>query len=422
MFRLPASVIFLISRAAYSLANAMMFTTYAVYYVNELGFNPLQLILVGTALELTIVLFEVPTGVVADAYSRRLSIVIGTAVLGVSYVMSAGVPFAGHLLPFFGAIVVAETVRGIGYTFLSGAFDAWLNDEVGTDKVSAVYFKAGKVGSAMSLLGIPVSVVLYNLQPSLPYFAGGMLMLLLALSMMLAMPETGFTPRPRENRSTWQMMSTTFMDGARSVRGRPVLMALLLISLIAGTASEGVARLWETHLLDTFRLPEISSLSPATWFGMLAAAGAVLSMITSHLGEKRLKLENSRAVTAVLLVAHSLRMATNFGFALAPTLGWAVAIHLSGSVLNAIYDPVYQTWMNQQIDSKVRATVLSFMGQMDAIGQTGGGPLVGWVGARVSVRAALVLSAALISPALAVYAWVCRRENPGSAQAQAQQM
>lgn len=78
-----------------------MFTTYALYYVNMLGLNPFQLALVGTALEVTIVLLEIPTGLVADLYGRRLSVVIGTLVLGAAYLLEGSIPFLGGLLPFF---------------------------------------------------------------------------------------------------------------------------------------------------------------------------------------------------------------------------------------------------------------------------------------------------------------------------------
>ena len=57
----------------------------AVYLVNELHLSPLQLVLMGTAMEAAVFLFEVPTGVVADTYSRRLSLVIGYLGMGLAW-------------------------------------------------------------------------------------------------------------------------------------------------------------------------------------------------------------------------------------------------------------------------------------------------------------------------------------------------
>ena len=61
---------YLFSTTAAGLLFATVFTTAAVYRVEIALLNPLQLILVGTALELSVFLFEIPTGVVADLYSR----------------------------------------------------------------------------------------------------------------------------------------------------------------------------------------------------------------------------------------------------------------------------------------------------------------------------------------------------------------
>ncbi|MFZ5823544.1 MAG: MFS transporter, partial [Bacillota bacterium] len=96
-----AASVYLVMRSVFALANSIMFTTYALYYVSMLGLNPLQLVLVGTAVEVAVVLFEVPTGVVADSYSRRLSLIIGTFVMAAAYLLEGSVPWLGGVLPFF---------------------------------------------------------------------------------------------------------------------------------------------------------------------------------------------------------------------------------------------------------------------------------------------------------------------------------
>ncbi|MFZ5816096.1 MAG: MFS transporter [Bacillota bacterium] len=402
-----ATQVYILMRATFALAHAIMFTTYGLYYVQMLGLNPMQLVLVGTALELTVVLFEVPTGVVADAYSRRLSVRIGVFVLAAAYLMEGAIPWLG-VLPFFAGVVLAEVIRGVGETFLSGAREAWIADEIGPDRMGPLLLQCAKVDRLMSILGIMLSAALANISLNLPYLAGGLLLGLLAVYLLLAMPEQGFTPQPREQRSNWQVMSSTFREGLQAVRGRPILMALLAISLIAGAASEGLGRLWEAHLLLTFRLAEASALPPATWFSLIALAGSLLGIAAAHFARKHLDLSHPRRVTATLLTSAGLRTGLILTFALAPAYGWAVGCVLALKALGAVSGPIYETWLNQQINSRTRATVLSMMGQADAVGQSGGGPLVGWVGTRFSLRAALVLAAGLLTPALAVYGWAHR--------------
>ena len=77
MFKFDAYKVYLALQGASSLIFAVIFTVNILYQVTMAELSPLQLVLVGTVLELSIFLFEVPTGVIADVYSRRLSIIIG---------------------------------------------------------------------------------------------------------------------------------------------------------------------------------------------------------------------------------------------------------------------------------------------------------------------------------------------------------
>src|SRR6478609_6976383 len=87
------------------------------------------MVLVGTVLEATTFLFEVPTGVVADLVSRRLSVIIGFLLTGLAFVVEGGIAT-------FAAALLGNVVWGIGYTFVSGALQAWITDEVGPEHVA----------------------------------------------------------------------------------------------------------------------------------------------------------------------------------------------------------------------------------------------------------------------------------------------
>ena len=89
----------------------------AVYLVSVLHFSPLQLVLMGTAMEAAVFLCEVPTGVVADTYSRRLSLIVGYVGMGLAW-MLVGVFSAAW------AIIGLWALWGVSYTFTSGAYEA----------------------------------------------------------------------------------------------------------------------------------------------------------------------------------------------------------------------------------------------------------------------------------------------------------
>ena len=78
-------------------------------------------------------------------------------------------------------------------------------------------------------------------------------------------------------------------------------------------------------------------------------------------------------------------------------------------MIDAVTGPLYDTWLNMNIPSQVRATVLSMLSQSNALGQTAGGPVVGWIGNRYSIRASLLVAAVLLAPIVYVYGKAMRK-------------
>lgn len=414
MHTIRVTRLFLFINATISLAHSIMFTTYAIYYVEVLGFNPLQLVLIGTALEATIFLLEIPTGIVADLYSRRLSVIIGMFILGAAYLLQGAILIVAPTLvtlaiSFFTIVLVAEVIRGVGETFLSGAMEAWVTDEVGEDRVGALFLRAGQVSQAAGLVGILLSVLLAGVRLNLPYLVGGALFVALGAILTALMPETSFRPTPREGRSTFAMMAATFRAGVAAVRGRPVLVMILVVSVVAGASSEGFDRLWEAHLLTNVHFP--GGLGPVVGFGLIHVVGALFGVAAVQVAAKRLQTSGQRVITRALLLLTGLRVICILSLACSTSFAWAVSSLWGLGVVSSLSGPLYRAWLNQHIDAKVRATVLSMMGQTDALGQMAGGPVIGAVGARFTIRSALVLAAVLLGPAVAVYARALRSEG-----------
>src|SRR5579884_2063679 len=98
MRRRDAYSVYLIVEAVFSVAVALYGTISTVYRVEAAGLNPLQLVLVGTVLEAAYLIASVPTGALADAFSRRLSIVVGMALYGLGLMLEGAVPRFGVIL------------------------------------------------------------------------------------------------------------------------------------------------------------------------------------------------------------------------------------------------------------------------------------------------------------------------------------
>ena len=377
---------------------SMIFVVASLYEATVAGLTGLQLVLVGTTLEVVILLCEIPTGVVADAYSRRLSIIIGYAIMGLAFVIEG-------LFPYFGTILLASGLWGLGYTFTSGAQQAWLSDEIGEENANRAFLRANQFELAGAFLGMLLAIPLGNIAVGLPILTGGICVALIAVVLALFMPETRFAPVRPENRNNWQHMGAIFQKGLAAVRQRPALMAVLGVGFIYGLYSEGWDRLWVKYLVDNFSLPTFLGLNQVAFFGFLRASGMLLSILVTRQVEKRLDASHAPSIAKGMFWLTGLLALAIFTFALAPSLGIASALAVAVAavwlvnITRNVIGPLYEAWVNQRLDSDSRATVISMSGQVDAIGQIASGPLAGLV-SLWSLQAAITFASLLITPAL----------------------
>ncbi len=387
--------VWLVYRGAWGFIGALSWTTAAVYFIRDVGMSPLQLVLAGTALEVAYFCFEIPTAVVADLRSRRLSVIIAAAVSGLAMVMIGVVPEPGW-------VILAMGLWGFSWTFRSGAEDAWLADEVGVSRLGASYQRGAQVARVAGLLGIAGAVGLAMADLSLPFVAAGGSALLLAAYLSLVMPERGFDPAPRsEQMSRVKAMLGTAQEGARLVRGSPVLLLIVVIFVLVGAFQEAFDRLWEAHLLLEVGLPSIGELGDVAWFGILGAATLVLAFAVAAPFVSRVEKLRPERLARLLLLLHAGLIVTALTFALAGSLWLAVAAYLATAVLRDLSEAPFTTWLNGAItDSKVRATALSMTTIAGSLGEWTGGPTLGLVGNRWGVRAALASATFLLVPTL----------------------
>lgn len=386
MKRLNPTLVYLIVRGLWSLFEGTFFFLLPVYYIQNAAMDPLQLVLVGTVTHMTIFVFEVPTGVVADSYSRKLSVIIG--------MMTGGLCFALEgFFPVFAFIILAEFLRAIGETFISGAFSAWITDEIGVEKVGHVLMRANQASQLTGIVSTGIGIWLSTFLPlGTIISAGGFGVALLAVFMIFAMAEENFKPtKTKENRSG--PLSQSLKTGWRVVRGRPLALTIVALGLVFGASDEGFDRLWEAHFIKDFAIP---LLTPVEWFGLLWIGAQLANLLLLEIIIRRVKLGNSRGILKASMVTNGSLVIALVIFALAGNFYVALAACGAGRTLR--HTGLFQVWVNRNLDARVRATVLSFDSQVEAVGHFLGGPLIGFVGTAVSIPAALLTSALLLAP------------------------
>jgi MFS transporter, DHA3 family, tetracycline resistance protein len=400
MRRLPATTVY------YGLQFLLFMPTWvvvSVYLVQELHLSPLQLVLMGTAMEAAVFLFEVPTGVVADTYSRRLSLIVGYLGMGIAWMLVGIVSSAG-------AVIALWAFWGLSYTFTSGAYQAWITDEVGVEKVGRLFLQGARIRYAGAVVGLFVQVGIAVVSLRAGVIAGGAITAACGLLCIFLMPETGFRRRPREERgSPLAELRSTAVSGARYAWAAPVIVLLVGVDFFMGMSSEAFDRLKEAHFLRDVGLPAVGQLDPVVWFAMFWLVGIVLGFFGTGWLLRRFERRGRELVTSSLFALTVVEMGAMLAFALTGSTWVAIAALLGVFFARDLGGPLYTIWLNEQItDSSVRATVLSISGQADAIGQAAGGPVLGAIGNVWGIRAALTAGALVIAPALALYARAIR--------------
>jgi DHA3 family tetracycline resistance protein-like MFS transporter len=398
--------VYLLLRGAADLLFTLTFTLNLVYQATVVGLNPMQMVLVGTVLEIVCFLFEMPTGIVADVYSRRLSILIGFVLVGIGFTIEGSIPTLA-------AVMACQVFWGIGATFLSGAVEAWITDEVGDGQVGPVFLRGTQVGLIGTMIGIVGAVALGWQSVQVPVIAGGIGFLGLAVLLALIMPEHGFHRADPGERGRMSDMVGIFREGAALARRRPVVGRLLAVSLIVGLSSEAFDRLWTVHVLQNLDRPALLA-NTALWFGAIHLAGTLIGLGGSELA-RRMHPDalNEGAPVRMLIAMASVKVLATVGFALSPAVWIALPLLWSRGVAETIAGPVQAAWMNRHLEPRVRATVLSMEGQFNAVGQIVGGPPLGAVGNQVSVRGALVFSGLVFAPVIWLYGRLAPASRPG---------
>lgn len=372
-----------------------IFTMNLLYQVQIVKLTPIELVLVGTVLELTVFLFEIPTGVISDLKSRKLSIVMGYCLIGAGFLVEG-------LFPFFTAVMISQVIWGIGYTLTSGSQQAWIADEIGEERASSAFITGAKAGNLGQMIAIPLSIFTGYFMINLPIVIGGLCMIGLSIYLILFMKEENFQPLDKVNRtSTWANMKGNMKKIIVYSRANYLMRLLFLIALFVGFYSEGFDRLWISHFFEASNLTALSDQSLVILVGGVQFVVVLLSFTVLHYLNRSYIHEQLKLIYVSLFIGSCLILSSLIGFAFSTSIIGLIVFYILIQVTRQAMYPLEDIWLNKLIpDSSTRATFFSVKGQVDAIGQIGGGPVIGFIASGFTIKAAIVASALLLTPVL----------------------
>ncbi|KOP82650.1 hypothetical protein AMS60_09260 [Bacillus sp. FJAT-21945] len=372
-----------------------IFTVNLLYHVQIVNLNPLELVLIGTVLELSVFIFEIPTGIVSDMKSRKLSIIIGYFLIGFGFLLEG-------LFPFFLAVIFSQILWGIGYTFTSGSLQAWVSDEVGEELAAGAFINGAKAGNLGQVIAIPLSIFTGIFMLNLPIIIGGLCMLGLAVYLMIYMKEEKFVPLRIEGQSSlWKNMKMNVSKIAIYSKANRLMRLLFLIALFFGFYSEGFDRLWLSHFLEAPKLSFFSERSIVLVTGGIQFLVVVGSFFVLHIINRSSIHQHLKLIYISLFIGSFLIICSLIGFSYSTSLITLLIFYVIVQMARQIMQPLEEIWLNTIIpESSVRATFFSMKGQVDAIGQISGGPIIGGIASIFSIKTAILISAILLSPVL----------------------
>ncbi len=374
--------------------------TSGLYFVIDAHLSAAQLVFLGTAMSVTLLLSDIPAGVWADAIGRRWPLVIGQIFL------AAGMAMTG-MVTAFPLLMVTQILWGAGWAFLNGADVAWVTDELDQpDHIARVLAASGRRDLAGGAAGMIVFGMLgWATSLATAIVVSGVGMALLALFVAARFTERNFIPR-REKR--WSASLLIFRLGVNLSRRDSEILLVFVATMIVNAAAM-VTWLFPRQLVN-LGFPGDAVL----WYTALGICASAVGFVALHIVEARIDgagvARRMYALTCFIGVLGLIVLA----YASDALTGSVGVLLVSGIAFN-VTRTVSIIWVNRRTPSGVRATVHSFLSQSESIGEICGGFALAVIAGIAGLSITLITSAALIAFTGALVALSrAGRANPGS--------
>jgi MFS family permease len=318
----------------YTLSASLIWGVNTLFLLGA-GLNIFEVFLANAVFTASMALFEIPTGVLADTGGRRLSFLLSVAVVAIGTLGYVAVAqFGGGLLWF----CVASVVLGIGYTFYSGAVEAWLVDALNASgydgELDQIFASSGIVSGAAMLVGTVGGGLLGSIDLALPFVVRAVLLVLVFVVAFFAMHDIGFEPRAMRLGDLPSEMGRVARAGVTYGWNRRSVRLLMIGSLIQGSVMAWAFYAWQPYFLELLA-------RDAVWVaGVVSALIALATMAGNSLVEFFSRLCGRRST--LMLWAIGVQAVALLGVGLVGNFWLAVALFLVAMGAIGVLGPVKQ--------------------------------------------------------------------------------
>ncbi len=368
------AIIFLFTEAVLAASGGFILPIYVLYF-RYYHVTLFQIALLAAVFEASILIFEIPTGLFADRFGRKLSVGIGFALFTVS-----GLVFI--LYRQIEGFIIAEIIFGLSEAFISGAGEALAVDSLDSGQkdilLKKMYIVRSRLRIVLTAMFMLAAGYLFARNESVtfyPVFIGGVVGLVASFGFI-----SRISPEEIEEK-------TQFFEPVRSMfaqlRVSSILRVIFIISLVANFSFEGADQYWQVLGTEMFDLD-------VNYFGLLTASGAILAFIL--VGQVVNRTKPGLAVVLVFLLLSGVIISSmpNSPEMLLPYL--LILYFFTREIIR----PLLSVEMNRLIKSEGRATFLSSYNLTCSIGEVASGIMVGLIASRLGLPFVFIVCGSIL--------------------------
>jgi len=400
----PASIqrIYLMLMLGNTLAASLIWGINTIFLLDA-GLSNLEAFAANAFFTAGMVIFEVPTGIVADTVGRRASYLLGTVTLSVTTLLYV---LLWQIEAPFWEWAVISMLLGLGFTFFSGAVEAWLVDALsatGFEGDLEAVFGKGQVVSGIAMLtgSVAGGYIAQATSLGVPFVLRGVVLVLMFMLAFAVMRDVGFSPKRSGGLTTEmrQIAGASIEFGWRV----PSVKWLMLASPFAGGVGIYAFYALQPYLLEVYGDPNAYGIA-----GLVAAIVAGAQIIGGVAAPWIRKLFHRR--TSALLAATAIGAAALGLMGVFDQFWVVIALIVVWGLLFAASEPIRQTYLNGLIPSPQRATILSFDSLMSSSGGVVVQPALGRAADVWGYATSYVVGAGISALAMPFIIW-SRRQN-----------
>lgn len=384
------AILLILSRLSF----AFLGPTYSLFLHGN-GMSEAQMTTINTVYMLSVFAMEVPTGVIADAFGRKISTVIGWGIQAIGfflYSQSSG----------FTSFAISEFTVAIGTACVSGAFTSWLRENINGERYTKITSRTEIISKAISIaLNTIAGVVAVRYGYRIIWIIGGLFLAVTAASGLLLMKKDSPSKRQESEKKGLERVILVLRDSKNTLANSRTLRLLLVTSFITTASFQALNMFWALKFTVALGLEDISGLL-FSGISLTALAGTWISQSKFMIGKNPNKsMICVNAITALGIILSAITRNPWISLSM-------FYLHEIGRGAARITQDSY---IQNHLVESARSALSSLSSMSSTLGAAFGLTIAGQLATHASIEVAWIVSAIMLSMTIVIYFYISKKER-----------